>query len=59
MGRVSVSRLDLGLRLNFRTLGHIACLGAFTLQVFNGFRPSYEVELLLWLSVSFFVWDKR
>jgi len=44
---------------NFRMFGHISCLGAAVLQIFNSFQPSYEAELLLWVSICFFAWDKK
>jgi len=54
-----VSRLDLGFRLNFRICGHVACFGAVVVGILNGFKPAYETELLLWMSICFFAWDTK
>jgi len=44
---------------NFRLYGHISSLAAVIVAAFNGFQPAYETELLLWMSICFFAWDKK
>ena len=42
----------------FRTVGKCLMFGALIAEVYNGFEPSWDTKLLLWLSIKCFIWDK-
>lgn len=53
-----MSRLDIGLGIGPRLGAYVFMFAAVISAVSHGFVPSYWTELLLWVSINFFIFVK-
>jgi len=59
VGRVLVSRLDLGFNFNCRFFASVFTWSALVSMIMNEFVPSYSTEILLWCCVNCYIWEGR